>query len=85
METPNVTQVQAVAFVAAAIDLAVQFGVALTDGQQLALIAFFGVLASIVLADAHIRNGRAGVASTQIMYERAAESDEAADPDDEAV
>jgi hypothetical protein len=57
--TPDITKAQVVALVAATIDLAVQFGVELTKGQQSALLAFFGVLASIVLADAHIRNGRA--------------------------
>ena len=57
--TPEITTAQTVALTAAVIDLLVQFGVDLTAGQQNALLAFFGVLASIVLADAHIRNGRA--------------------------
>lgn len=59
LATPDITKAQAVALVGATIDLLVQFGVDLTDGQQTALLAFFGVLASVVLADAHIRNGRA--------------------------
>ena len=59
LATPDITPVQATAFVAATVDLIVQFGVDLTAGQQDALLAFFGVLAAIVLSDAHIRNGRA--------------------------
>jgi hypothetical protein len=57
--TPDTPRAQVIALVASVLDLAVQFGVDITKGQQVALIAFFGVLASIVLGDAHIRNGRA--------------------------
>lgn len=59
LATPDITPAQVVALVAASVDLLVQFGVNLSSQQQTALIAFFGVLAAVVLADGHIRNGRA--------------------------
>lgn len=78
LETPNITQIQAVALVAAAIDLLVQFGVDLTDGQQTALLAFFGVLASVVLADAHIRGKRADAVAVMDWTAGGTKSDKAA-------
>lgn len=59
MNTPDITAAQVVALVAATMNLAVQFGVDIDEGQQTALLAFMGVLASIVLADAHVRGKRA--------------------------
>lgn len=71
MQTPDITKVQAVALVAAAMDVAINFGVTLTAGQEHSLLAFFGVLAGIIFADAHIRRGRAQVAVQQIHADAA--------------
>lgn len=59
MKTPDVTPVQIVSLSAAIITMAVQFGAHLNNVQQQSLLAVIGLLASMVIADSHIRNGRA--------------------------
>lgn len=59
MKTPDVTPAQMVALATALLDLAVQFGVRVTPGQESALLGVLGLAAALVLGDAHIRHGRA--------------------------
>lgn len=71
MKTPDVTPVQKLmtalgALVAAAISVAVAFGVELTAGQITALGGAYTAFASVVvIADAVIRHGRSNVAAAQ--------------------
>lgn len=59
LKTPDVTPVQAVAIGTAVLDVIVQFGWHITERQHDALLTLMGVLAAALLADAHVRNGRA--------------------------
>lgn len=64
LRMPDVTPVQIVAVIGAAITIAVVFGVSITTEQREAILAFVGVIASVLLhSDAKIRNGRAAIAA----------------------
>ena len=69
MTTPDITPAQVVALAVAALNVAVQFGVDLTDAQQQALLALVGVVAGLLFADAHIRRGRARVMEARTLVD----------------
>lgn len=59
MRTPDLTPAQIIAILAAALTLAVSFGVHLDAGQRGSILGFVGVILSVfVHSDAKIRHGR---------------------------
>lgn len=71
LKRPDITAAQVVGFVAAAIALAIAFGVDLDAQQQDALLGFTGVVASLLFGDAIIRNGRSKIAAAQVTADAA--------------
>ena len=60
LERPDYTRAQVVAVAQAAIAVGVAFGVPITDGQSVALVALAGVIGAVLIgADASIRRERA--------------------------
>jgi hypothetical protein len=69
LDRPDHTRVQVIAVVQAAIAVAVAFGVSITDGQSVALVALAGVMGSVLIAaDAAIRRERARNADKLIPH-----------------
>lgn len=66
MKTPDITPAEIVALVGGAISLAVTFGVHVSPAQGDSLTAFVGLLAALVLGNAHVRNGRSKIAAAKI-------------------
>lgn len=64
MKTPDLTTVQIIAIVQAAVGLLVAFGAPVSPQQSDAIIQLCTALAvALPLADAHVRNGRASNAT----------------------
>lgn len=59
MSTPSITPAMWIAVAGAVINSLLEFGLHLSAGQQHAILADVGLLAVLLGADAHIRNGRA--------------------------
>jgi hypothetical protein len=84
VQTPDITPVQklvasAITLLAAVLTVATSFGVDLTTEQITALLGLATALgAFFVVADAVIRHGRAGLASTQASIDYAHYSDQIA-------